>query len=84
MMSGIKNEVKEKIIAEFTRDLRQHLFSDRSYPQEVTIRTIYEGCAQTLTIHFGENKQREQGVKKEKFVERHLSPMLCDKVKLHE
>lgn len=32
----------------------------------------------------GENKQREQGVKKEKFVERHLSPMLCDKVKLHE
>ena len=56
MMSGI--------IEEFTRDLRQHLFSDRSYPQEVTIRTIYEGCTQTLTIHFDENRHREQGGKK--------------------
>lgn len=64
MMSEIKNEVEEKIIAEFTRDLRQHLFSDRSYPQEVTIRTIYEGCTQTLTIHFDENRHREQGGKK--------------------
>lgn len=41
MMSGIKNEVEEKIIAEFTRDLRQHLFSDRSYPQNESLCAIF-------------------------------------------
>ena len=46
------DEVKEKIIEEFKKELNKHLFSDKDYPKEVTIRTLYEGGAQTLIIKF--------------------------------
>ena len=45
-------EVKEKIIEAFKAELNQHLFSDKSYPKEVTIRTVYTEATQTLTINF--------------------------------
>lgn len=45
-------EVKEKIIKTFIEDLNNHLFSEKSYPIEVTIRTVYPKGTQTLTINF--------------------------------
>lgn len=45
-------EVKEKIIATFKEELNKHLFSEKSYPKEVTIRTVYAEGTQTLTINF--------------------------------
>lgn len=55
----IRKDTVQKIIDTFTHSLRQHLFSDHDYPQEVTIRTMYKGCTQTLTIKFGDETQEE-------------------------
>lgn len=46
------DEVKERIIAEFVEGLNHHLFSEKSYPKQVTIKTEYPDCMQTLTIKF--------------------------------
>lgn len=46
------DEVREKIIKAFTESLNQHLFSETSYPKEVTVRTEYEDATQTITIKF--------------------------------
>ena len=53
----IADEVREKIIAAFKTDLNQHLISNDDYPLEVTIKTVYKDCKQSLTINFNENME---------------------------
>lgn len=51
-MMAKSDEVKEKIIEKFKEELNKHIFSEKGYPKEVTIRTEYEEGSQTLTIKF--------------------------------
>lgn len=55
-MNKISDTVRERIKEEFERHLREHLLSEKSYPKEVTVSTVYENCTQSVTISFEEEK----------------------------
>lgn len=56
-MNKISDTVRERIIEEFERHIREHLLSEKSYPKEVPVSTVYENCAQSETIRFEEEKK---------------------------
>lgn len=47
-------ETIRRIMAEIEKNLRAHLFSDKSLPKKVTVTTDYENARQTLEIKFEE------------------------------
>lgn len=53
-MNKISDTVRERIKEEFDRHIREHLLSEKIYPKEVTISTVYENCTQSVTIRFEE------------------------------
>lgn len=55
-MNKISDTVRERIKEEFDRHLREHRFSEKSYPKEVTVSTVYENGTQRITISFEEGK----------------------------
>lgn len=55
--TGIRQEVYQRIINTFSQNLREHLISDKYYPQEVVIRTEYGDCTQILKIRFDEHRE---------------------------
>lgn len=52
--SELQKEVAERIIERFSDDVKKHLFSEKDYPEEVTVKTIYKNGTQYITIKFYE------------------------------
>ncbi len=50
----IANQTKDRILAEFAKELDRHLMSDTVFPKSVQIVTEYENTHQELTVRFDE------------------------------
>lgn len=56
MNEAIDEQTIKKIMTEFEKGLRNHLFSDKSFPVKVNITTVYKTAMQTLEIKFEESE----------------------------